>query len=233
MNETQIFGPGILEMVPANDPGLTPRTSLPIHRGRPVRLDAHLARLMAGAAAMGTPAEWTESLADAICDWIGGSMPYQDSALRLVLHPGFRLLMACLGPLPTTPEPYRLAVLPHPLGERRSDPLLVHKGVSGPWWESILEQSRGLGADDAVLVWPDGSLAETAIASLGVEVDDKLWVPLAEGRVAGIAERLDLPVWAEARGLEIRTGPIHLERLAGGRLWCMNALRGIWPATLL
>ncbi len=51
--------------------------------------------------------------------------------------------------------------------------------------------------------------------------------------MASLAEALDLPAWAAARGLELRWEGIPLGRVAENRLWCLNAVRGIWAANLL
>ena len=122
--------------------------------------------------------------------------------------------------------------MPHPLIEGRSDPAAPHKGLTGSWPATALREAHRLGGDDALLLWPDGTLAETAIAAVGLELGDRFLLPPAEGRVASLAERLDLPTWAADRRLQVTTAPISLAEAREGRLWCMNALRGIWPATL-
>jgi branched-subunit amino acid aminotransferase/4-amino-4-deoxychorismate lyase len=141
--------------------------------------------------------------------------------------------MARLEPLPVSPDPYRLVVMPHPLNEGRSDPQAPHKGLSGPWSAAIRTEAQRLGGEDALLLWPDDTLAETAIAAVGLEVNGTLLLPPPEGRVASLAERLDLPAWAAGRGLRIEAAPIPRSRTQEGRLWCLNALRGIWPASLM
>lgn len=155
------------------------------------------------------------------------------SALRLALHPALGLLRVRMEPLPSTPLPYLLAPMTHPLAQRRHDPLLQHKGLGGPWGAAVLAEVRTLGAADALLLWADGSLAETAIAAVGVEQEGVLTVPFPEGRVASLAEQLDLPAWAAQRGLRIEQASLGLPQARQGQLWCLNALRGIWPAQLL
>jgi branched-subunit amino acid aminotransferase/4-amino-4-deoxychorismate lyase len=182
---------------------------------------------------MGRSANWLLGLQVEITTWLESVINGEDAALRLVLHPGPGLLSARLEPLPSAPQPCRLVVMSHPLGGRRTDPSVVHKGLSGPWGSDILMAARRSGAEDALLLWPNGTLAETAIASLGIEAGGVLRVPPPQGRVASLAERLDLPVWAGSRGLRVETADIPLARAREGRMWCMNALRGIWPATLL
>jgi branched-subunit amino acid aminotransferase/4-amino-4-deoxychorismate lyase len=150
-----------------------------------------------------------------------------------VLDPQAGLFSARLEALPFAQQPYRLAVMPHPLGDRQTDPTVCHKGLAGSWAIEVLAAARRLGGDDALLQWPDGTLAETAIASVGVEAAGVLTVPPPLGRVTSLTERLELPDWAESRGLRIEMNPLFLLSAQEGRIWCMNALRGIWPATLL
>ena len=235
MNRDQFFGPGIASATlarPLNEEPL-PRTALPVLRGTPRHLEAHFLRLEAGAAALGHPVNWLPGLQMEVSAWLISVVHGEDAALRLALHPGAGLLSARLEPLPAPPQPCRLTVMSHPLGERRSDPLVMHKGLSGPWGSRVLVEARRLGAEDALLLWPDGTLAESAIATLGVEFGDILMIPPPQGRVASLAERLDLPGWAGSRGFRIERADIPLARAREGRVWCMNALRGIWPATLL
>jgi len=156
-----------------------------------------------------------------------------EAALRLELHLDLKLLDARLEPLPLAASPYRLAPMPHPMGDLRTDPLAPHKGLSGPWRPHVLSEAWRRGAEDALLLWPDGTLAESAIATVALEVDGQLILPPAEGRVASVTERLDLPAWAEAREWTLSHAVLPLEICAEGRLWCLNALRGLWPAVIL
>jgi branched-subunit amino acid aminotransferase/4-amino-4-deoxychorismate lyase len=235
MNERRLFGPGAELADQAFSPvGLAlPRTALRVLRGAPLHFEEHLQRLESGALAMGQPVDWLPSIRTEIEMWLRDILAEGDAALRLVLHPETRLVTALLEPLPSAPQPYRLVVLPHPLGSRQEDPRVIHKGLAGPWNLDILAKARQLGADDALLIWPDETLAETAIASLGIEIDGVLKVPPPEGRVGSLAERLGLPEWAAARHLRIAMTPISVAEARDGQVWCMNALRGIWSATLL
>jgi branched-subunit amino acid aminotransferase/4-amino-4-deoxychorismate lyase len=176
---------------------------------------------------------WLPDLREELKAWLLSATQGGDAALRLVLDPRAGLLSAKLESLPATPQPYRLALINHPLGPRQLDPNLRHKGLSGPWGKAIQAEALRLDANDALLLWPDGTVAETGIAAVGVEVDGIFLVPPYQGRVTSLTERLELPDWAESRGLriEVQAIPVHRARL--GRIWCMNALRGIWPATLL
>lgn len=229
-----IFGPGAAAW-PAGHPlpaGEGPRTALRVVQGHPRHLAAHLDRLQRGAEALGRPAPWVGGLEAQLTTWIAAGTP-RGEVLRLALHRPDGLLSAHLEPLPRTPIPYRLAPMPHPMGDLRSNALARHKGLSGPWRQPALAEARRRGADDALLLWPDGSLAETTLATLALEVEGALLLPPWEGRVASLAETLDLPAWAAARELEVRREAIPLHRAAEGGLWCLNAVRGVWSAILL
>lgn len=235
MNGLRLFGPGSTRADEASlgTSGFLPRTALPVVQRVPQDLKAHLERLEAGAAALGQPVDWMTPLQAELEAWLRSAIPEGDVALRLVLHPLAQVVVAQLEPLPKSPKPYRLAVLPHPIGARQTDPQVTHKGLAGPWGMAVLAQARQLGAEDALLVWPDGSVAETAIAAVALEIDELLIVPPPPGRVRSLAERLSLPDWAVNRGLQIHRHEVTLAQARTGQIWCMNALRGIWPATLL
>ncbi|HET8715663.1 MAG TPA: aminotransferase class IV [Holophagaceae bacterium] len=196
--------------------------------GRILHLEAHLARLAAATDALGAPKPWLRALAPALEAWTAAAADAAILALRLRVHG--EALGAQLEPVPLTPIPYRLKLLPHPLGGPDRQPLAPHKGLTGAWGQAALAEARSAGADDALLAWPDGTLAETGLAGIALEVDGALWLPPPEGRVASLAERLDLPAWAGARPL--RTRPFDAGDLARGQLWCFNALRGVWPGQL-
>jgi len=232
MISEQRFGPGAEGHRPDLAQDRLPRTALVVQLGQPRQLEAHLLRLQASAAMLGHPASWVAGLQRELCLWLQTTWPGGNAALRLVLQPAQGFCFARLEDLPVPPSPCHLVPMPHPLKEGRSDPAAPHKGLSGSWPATAMREAQRLGGDDALLLWPDGTLAETAIAAVGLERGDRFLLPPPEGRVASLAERLDLPAWAVARRLRISTAPISFEEAMEGRLWCMNALRGIWPATL-
>lgn len=236
MNHPRAFGPGAKEPQLAagtNLPDAVPRTALPVGPDGPRHLEAHFGRLQAGAALLGHAAPWLPGVQAELRAWLVEVLQGGEAALRLVLHPDRGILLARLEPLPAAPDPCRLVPMPHPLWNRRLDPAAPHKGLTGPWPSEAWAEARRRGGEDALLLWPDGTLAETAIAAVALETGDALTLPPPEGRVASLAERLDLPRWAAARGLRVVVAPIPFGGAACGRLWCMNALRGIWPAILL
>ncbi len=231
MSQRHCFGPGAdsPEAPRLDEPW--PRTALRLEDRSPRHLEAHLDRLRAGAACLGWDHGWLAPAADGLLSWLGARAPQGGQALRLLLEP--RRLVATLDPLPSAPSPCRLIPMAHPMAHRRREPASRLKGLCGAWPRAVLATVSALGGEDALLTWPDGTLAETARAALALEVGGTLWLPPPEGRVASLAEALDLPVWAKARGLTLHQHPIPLAKVQEGHLWCMNALRGVWPATLL
>lgn len=200
-----------------------------MEQGRIRHFQAHLERLGISAAAIGQPTLWLAGQTEAIADWVAGTSIAPLETLRLRLHGD--QLWALLEPLVETPSPYRLKLAPHPLGTATAHPLAPHKGLMGTWNAEPLTHATAAGADDALLFWPDGTLVETAIASIALEVGGSLWVPPLEGRVASLAERIDLPGWAASRDIHIQA--FQTTDLGRGRLWCFNAVRGVWLGTLL
>ncbi len=217
------FGPGTATGFDPLD--AVPRSAARVEQGRIRHLDAHLDRLSAGAAATGLVASWLNTVGDDLRAWVAEAAMEPAETLRLRLHGD--QLWAMLEALPETPSPYGLHLSPHPLGAPSSHPLSPHKGLTGPWGAAMLREARAVGADDALCFWPDGTLVETAIASIALEVEGELWLPPLEGRVASLAERLDLPEWAGSRTIRIQA--FRAEDLHRGQLWCFNAVRGVWP----
>lgn len=226
------FGPGATLSGVDVHAGEVPRTALPVRQGSPLHLDAHVDRLRAGAVALGRSPAWLDDAAGDLRRWLERHAA-TEAALRLELHLDLNLLDARLEPLPQAKVPYRLAPRPHPMGDLRPDPLARHKGLSGRWRPQVLSEAWQRGAEDALLLWPDGTLAESAIATVALERGESLILPPIEGRVASVTERMDLPRWAEERGWRVQRAPITPEECAQGQLWCLNALRGLWPAMLL
>ncbi len=182
--------------------------------------EAHLARLAASAPA--TP--WLEA-AFRTAQAHYASAP--DGMVRLRFDRAGGRLWTVWEALPATPSPYWLLPLPHPL-HPAAEPRM--KGADGAWHPAMLAAARAAGAHDALLLWPDGTVAETAIAAVALQLEGALWVPPPGGRVASLAESLELPAWAAAQGLPLGIRAFDLATAASGTLWCLNAVRGVWQA---
>ena len=204
-----------------------PRTTLHILAGQAVYREAHLRRLKVALASLGSSCDWLDAAFQAA---LAGAA---DGILRLRLLPGSAVLLHRLEPWRPAPTPYRLVPLRHPLGDLRENQAARHKGLLGNWSAAALALARAHGADDVLCLWPDGTLAETAIASIALIDPESLRVPPPAGRVASIAEGEELPRWAAAHGLSLHQAPIPLAEIAGSRLLCFNAVRGVWHAEIL
>ena len=223
------FGPGQGD---AADParlaaGPSPRTTLRIQDGEALLGPAHLDRLEAGLKHLGLQAPW---LAAAFLEALA---PAEDGILRLRVSAREGVLLARLEAWSPPAEPWRLTPVPHPLGDLRGDPSAAHKGLLGGWSEAALGLARSLGAHDVLCLWPDGTVAETALAAVALPCGDHLRLPPPEGRVASLAEAHLLPGWAASNGLGLRTGPVTLQEALARGLRCFNAARGVWQAEVL
>lgn len=218
--EIRAFGPGTAQAPPDRP---LPRTAGRIQGSALWLAEAHRERLRAWAPG----SAWFDPAFDQLLDTFleGG-----DGVLRIRLDEPGRQLWAHWEPLPETPQPYHLVIRAHPLTQALAPRI---KGMDGAWSAPVLEDARRSGAADALLVWPDGSVAETAIAAVALQVGNELWCPPPAGRVASLAEQHLLPRWADARDLRLGLKPIPLERLGTAPLWCFNAVRGVWPAEVI
>lgn len=222
------FGPGAATLEEGAAFGEAgPRTTLRLAAGGAVHGEAHLRRLMEGCAVMGRDASWLEA---AFTEALSGG---SEALVRMQVDPLWSVLRVRREPLNPLADPYRLLPRRHPLGDPRGDPRAPHKGLMGPWSAGALQEAQNAGAADLLCLWPDGTLAETALAAVAVRVGGSCLVPPREGRVASLAEALDLPGWAAARGLRLRTVPIPFEDCFQGTLLCFNAARGVWQAEIL
>ena len=182
-------------------------------QGRPLRLDAHLARLAGGAAILRLPLPdgraWLDHAIAAVLDANG----LADSAMRLTISrgPGPRGLLppdpctptivVTAGPLPAQPGPAR-AVVARNVRRNASSPLSRCKALS--YLDNVLArfEAEERGADDALLLNTDGRLAESTIANLFVVGDDGILStpPLSDGALPGV------------RRAEVLRGMVALER---------------------
>ncbi len=199
-----------------------------VNQGHWSHREDHLDRLLGGASLLGWEVAWLPDSLLELGDWFASVAL---AACRLVLRPRALSVRLEVPPLPLSP--YRLLSLPHPLGDCRSDPRAAAKGLLGPWDIQVREFAQAQGADDTLLFWPDGTLAETAIAAVAALKGDRLILPPHRGRVRSISEDRDLPSWAAVRGLRLEYSSLQLGDLAGCQLWCMNTVRGVWQAEVV
>jgi para-aminobenzoate synthetase/4-amino-4-deoxychorismate lyase len=156
-----------------------------------------------------------------------------DDVLRLSLVPAGATLhtvmvtrargprVRCVRLLPTVVEP--------PRGHRGDLKLWPR-----PFYDAVRQQAQDGGADDGIVVAPDGAVRETAIANLWLRLDGVWVTPALDGQVLpGIARALLLQT-ASVRGREVRQRRCDLADLHRAEaLACSNATSGPRPAALL
>ena len=151
----------------------------------------------------------------------------QDAAARV------RLLLsrsgACaleIGALPAPlPAPARCAVLRTPVDP--GDWRLRHKTTDRGFYDAARRAAQSAGADEALLLHPDGVVTEGSFTSIFVARGDRLLTPpAARGLLPGV---LRASLLAEGRACE---ADLTLDDLADGFL-IGNALRGLMPARLI
>lgn len=122
-----------------------------------------------------------------------------------------------------------VALVTHPGPDPRRRPT-----VKGPDLERLTAVRTGAqsrGADDAVLLAPDGSVAETTTAHLAWWRGEALVVPdPAIPQLPGVTIRA-LVGLAAAHGVEVRRERATPAQLDGAEVWALNSLHGIRSVT--
>jgi len=183
-----------------------------------VRLPAHLARLAAGAAALGIPHD-AAAIARAL-DGIAGGGPLR-VRLTLARDGAAAATAAPLGPA----KPAWTVVLARER-LRAGDPWLRLKSSRRPAHDAA-RAALAEGADEALLLNERGEICEGTITTVFADLGHGLLTPpLASGVLPGIL-RAELLATGAAREAVLRPAD-----LAGARLFVGNSLRGLIPARL-
>lgn len=185
--------------------------TIKVRSGRPLRLEAHLARLRAGAALLRLelPSSGDELAAamTAVLDANG----LTDAVLRLTVSrgPGVRgllppnpahpTILLTAGPLPPLPGPARVVVA-ESVRRNPHSPTARCKALS--YLDNVLARMEAdeRGADDALLLNTEGRVAESTIANLFLVTPDGTVItpPIAEGALPGV-RRAELLEQLDAR----------------------------------
>lgn len=199
--------------------------TLRAYAGRPFRLDAHLARLIAGATALGIPLPLSSSrIAAAVEETLAANGLGGDAAIRITLTrgPGARGLLPPDDPQPTLmitaagyrPLPARpLGAITSAIRRNEHSPLSQLKSLN--YLDNVLAQRAAAdsGADEAILLNNAGRPASAARANLFVvRGRSLLTAAVSEGVLPGIARAEVLSI-AQALGIQVHETPLDSDAL--------------------
>jgi len=191
--------------------------------GRALALDLHRARFAAasGEAEDELDAFWAAAIAAIPRE---GSWFPRVELRRVRERPELRLL---LRPAPETRRSLVLAT------HRGPDPRRT-PGVKGPDLERLLRlrsAAQASGADEAVILAPDGAVVEGTTSAIAWWHGDALAIPAPElARVDSVTLRSVLAL-ATALGVDVLHERARPEELDGHEVWALSALHGIRIAT--
>jgi branched-chain amino acid aminotransferase len=213
--------------IPASDDGLLRGDGvfevIRLYGGRPFALAEHLDRLERSAAAIELPVEREpfEREIAALLAQFGAN----EGQLRLVVTRGGRRL-AFTEPLPARGETVRIATVTY-------SPSVILNGVKSLSYAANMESTRlaqGDGADEAVLVRPDGVVLEAPTSTIfWVSYDGALLTPALD---VGILESITRA--RIVRELHVEEGAFQLEDLRGTHeAFLASTVREVQPVSAI
>ncbi len=195
-----------------------------VYGGRPFQLDAHLERLRASAAQMRLPEpDLSEChlLASLAMDAAG------ETELALRFYWTASTLVASVGPIDPSLEQTRARGLR--LAVARTSRGALARAKSTSYAENMMaqEDAVALGADDALLVDPDGIVLEAPIANIWWRTGDRLFTPSLELPIlAGVTRSLLLELAPDP----VEEGAYPLEHLlAAEEAFLTSSIREVMP----
>ena len=205
--------------------GLDVADSFLVEDGQTVALERHLARFQASVSLL------EDIDLDSFFEAVIKHIPLQGAwfprlEYRAAQPPGERLYLR----LREAPERFETVTLwTHPDGDSRVSPQV--KGPDLALGQQLRRTANLHGADEAVLLSPDGFISEGALSSIVWVRDETLFLPddstpwlpsVTRSLVVDLARQAGLAV------LEVRARPSDL---AGAEVWSLSALQGIRGAT--
>jgi para-aminobenzoate synthetase/4-amino-4-deoxychorismate lyase len=193
----------------------------------------HIARLASAAARLGLPfTEDTKLRAAAVEVLLHGN--HTDDVLRLALVPDGAVVHTVLQSRARGPRFSSLKLLPTVVQPPAAGPPRDLKVWPRPYYDAVRQQAQDGGADDGVVVDPDGSVLETAIGNLWLRLDGRWVTPPLDGRVLPGIARAVLLRQAAKHGLPVEERRVDLGDLHRAEaLARSNAVWGPLPAVLL
>ena len=218
--------------------------TLRVYGGRPFRLDAHLARLEAGAAAIGLPVPDRDEMTTAVTATLRVN-ELADALLRITLTrgPGPRgllppdevkptLLIAAHALPPSLPEAMRARLV----GIRRNEHSPLSRLKSLAYLDNILalREAAATGCGEAILLNTAGRIAGGSRSNLFLVLEGVLTTPPpSEGVLPGIARQTVLEL-AAANGMPAREAPLGIEELErASEAFLTNSLMEVAPLARL
>lgn len=211
--------------------------TLRVYRGRPFRLDQHLARLRVSAERLGLPRPDLDAVRSLVRDALE-AVPVDDAGVRIYWTPGAPgagpSAIVLVSEIPAWIEParargLRLVSLPFPA---RTAPWLLPgtKSVSYATHVAAEAEARRRGADDALLVDFDGTVLEGTVTNVWWRMEDTLFTPELElGILAGETRAALLELAMEA-GYAIETGAFPLDSVrAADEVFTSSSVREVMP----
>lgn len=205
------------------DPGVSLLETMRAEAGRVALWPLHRARLAGSAAAFGVPLD---------ASLVGLTVA---EAVRHVADPArLRLTVDAAGKvrvevLALSPRAEAVAVDPEPwrLGGAR---YCIHKTTERTAYDEALARAQALGADEALLVAPDGRLVEGTRTTVWVERGGRLLTPpLTSGGLPGVMRAHILARRADAAEADLTRDDLR----AAEAVWLSNALHGLWRVRLI
>jgi len=198
-----------------------------VYRGRPFRLDEHLARLAASAGHVRLPppdADECRRLADEV---IGACGAENDLALRLYWTG--RTLVATAGPIDPELESLRARGLRLAVVRWSTGALASAKSMSYAENMGAQDAAVAAGADDALLVGHDGTVLEAPTANVFWREGDRLVTPALELPIlAGVTRAVVI----EIAGRPVEEGVFPLDRLLGAdEVFLCSSIREVMPVS--
>lgn len=190
--------------------------------GKSVALDRHIARLHAGANALGISAPSKDAIAIAVTSLFHGTSEISLGRMRITLS-GSNTFLITHQPYKEWSEPARLVTYPHPFNAK--SPLQKIKSTSYGEYLLAFRYAQERNADDALLFNTDDQVMESSTANIIALIGGK-WVtpPLAAGPLPGITREL-LAEW----GLISERNMIFEELQRCESIALISSLRSIQP----
>jgi para-aminobenzoate synthetase/4-amino-4-deoxychorismate lyase len=208
------------------DPALGVFETLLVRDGRPLELEAHLARLDASLSALfGAPAPTTAR--ELVLDHARGA---ELARLRLTVAPdGEGVLVADVVVAPVDAS----LVLPGWDGGVDLAPVVVAGGIGAHKWADrrlLASAEADLAPRVPLLVDRDGAALEASRGNLFVVHDGILVTPPADGRILPGVTRRRVLLLAEALDLDVREESVAFDRIGeADAMFLTGAVRGIEP----